>query len=218
MSTCEEIGARIKQLREQEQMTQAQLAEKMNTSREAINLWERGARDMKTGTICALAKIFNVSCDYLLTGTSAENITLAKDLGLTNNAIEILRLLNSEIQYPYRRIELESFNFIIEHCNSVTRSIYEYLTTDFRHSYTLRTKPSSVLKDNGKILVTLKHDEFSEKCLVFKQSAQNADLTYLTIDSDIFDQACLSNIATELRIKKQSLLEEGAIKFDDSNN
>lgn len=218
MPTCEEIGARLKRLREQKQMTQAQLAEKMNTSRESINLWERGARDMKTGTICALAKVFNVSCDYLLTGTSAENITLAKDLGLTNNAIEKLRLLNSEIQYPYRKMELKSLNFILEHCHPIARFVCEYLTTDFSHAYRLNNKPSEKIKENGKLTFMFEYNMLTEKTLIFKNSEDITGFSYLPVNPDIFDQSFLSIITTELKNTKQYLQKEGVITFDNPND
>lgn len=41
-STQEEIGSKIKQLRIEKKMTQAELAEKMNVSSSAISKWERG--------------------------------------------------------------------------------------------------------------------------------------------------------------------------------
>ena len=40
-STQEEIGSKIKQLRTEKKMTQAELAEKMNVSSSAISKWEK---------------------------------------------------------------------------------------------------------------------------------------------------------------------------------
>ena len=91
--SCEEIGSRIKDLREKAGLTQADLAKEMHVSREAVNQWERGARDLKSGTIIELAEFFHVSCDYILTGTEAHNTDLLRDLCLKNEAAEYLRSL-----------------------------------------------------------------------------------------------------------------------------
>lgn len=60
------ISKRIKEQRENQDMTQKELAQKLNRNRETINQWENSARDLKTEDIAALAKIFDVSTDYLL--------------------------------------------------------------------------------------------------------------------------------------------------------
>ncbi len=60
------IGERIKQLRENKGLTQAQLAKEFKLSRSAVNYWEMGLSVPSTQYIIELAKFFNVSADYLL--------------------------------------------------------------------------------------------------------------------------------------------------------
>lgn len=56
---------RLKDLREDSDMNQSELAKKINCSQRSISSWETGFRDIPTETIIELAKIFNVSMDYM---------------------------------------------------------------------------------------------------------------------------------------------------------
>ena len=60
------MADKIKQLREQMGYTQAELARKLKLTRSSINGWEMGLSVPSTPIVVELAKIFNVSTDYLL--------------------------------------------------------------------------------------------------------------------------------------------------------
>lgn len=60
------LNEKIRNLRKQNNMTQEQLAEKLNVSRQAITKWESGAGQPDIGNIKALAEAFGVSFDELL--------------------------------------------------------------------------------------------------------------------------------------------------------
>lgn len=64
---------RIKQLREQSKLSQQELADKLNVTKQAISQYERGIRKPDYETILSLCDLFNVSSDYLLGKT---NMTL----------------------------------------------------------------------------------------------------------------------------------------------
>ncbi len=57
---------RIKQLREDSGMLQKELAAKIGVSRYAITGYESGKREPDLEKIIALAKVFDVSIDYLV--------------------------------------------------------------------------------------------------------------------------------------------------------
>lgn len=141
MSACEEIGARIKTLREKKGLTQAELGEQMHTSRELVNQWERGARDLKTGTIIELARYFEVSCDYILTGVKAQHLDMHEYLGLSESALNTLHLIVEERQNgsfpPGPEAALCGINSLLEHVEGLTlaTSLGEYLLADFAHIY-----------------------------------------------------------------------------------
>ncbi|MDM5250986.1 MULTISPECIES: helix-turn-helix transcriptional regulator [unclassified Lysinibacillus] len=60
------IGQKIKQLRSRENLSQEQLANKLNLSSQAISNWERGKSFPDIMNIISLSDIFGVSLDDLL--------------------------------------------------------------------------------------------------------------------------------------------------------
>jgi len=68
------IGKRIKQLREEKNITTIALAEIIGVERTSISKWETGARSNPTSTpLKKLSEYFGVSMDYLL-GLSDERV------------------------------------------------------------------------------------------------------------------------------------------------
>lgn len=62
-------------LRKQAGMTQADLAEKLNVSRQTVSRWEMGTAKPEMDTLIALSDMFDVSLDYLLRDKPLENHT-----------------------------------------------------------------------------------------------------------------------------------------------
>ena len=62
------IGKTISALRKQKGWTQVVLAEKLGVSDKAVSKWESGGGYPEVSQLPVLAKIFNVSIDYILTG------------------------------------------------------------------------------------------------------------------------------------------------------
>lgn len=56
---------RIRELREEQHLTQRQMAELLQISRSAYSSYERGASDIPLGVICGIADIHRTSLDYL---------------------------------------------------------------------------------------------------------------------------------------------------------
>ncbi|WP_295166763.1 helix-turn-helix transcriptional regulator [Ruminococcus sp.] len=79
------LSDRIKQLRESNSLTQAELARRLSLSRSAINAWEMGLSVPTSQYIVELSKLFNVSSDYIL-GIN-ETVTLSVS-GLTDEQID----------------------------------------------------------------------------------------------------------------------------------
>lgn len=57
---------RIKQLREEQGISQRLLAHKIGASPKAVSFWETGKVEPSAKYICGLSDVFEVSCDYLL--------------------------------------------------------------------------------------------------------------------------------------------------------
>lgn len=62
------LGARIAALRRGKDMSQEQLATVLGISPSAVGMYEQGRREPSAAMLVALAKLFGVSTDYLLTG------------------------------------------------------------------------------------------------------------------------------------------------------
>jgi len=65
------IGRKISELRKEKNMTQMELADKMNISFQAVSKWERGNSMPDISKLPELAEILGVSVDELL-GTKSE--------------------------------------------------------------------------------------------------------------------------------------------------
>ena len=62
------IGARIAILRRSAGFSQADLAKRLRISPSAVGMYEQGRREPAADILIAMADIFGVSTDYLLTG------------------------------------------------------------------------------------------------------------------------------------------------------
>ncbi len=60
------IAEKIKQLRKDNKMTQEDLAEKLNVSRQTISKWETNIAIPDADNIVAISKLFNITTDELL--------------------------------------------------------------------------------------------------------------------------------------------------------
>lgn len=61
---------RIKELREDNDLTQRQLAKKLDMSQPQYFRYEQGYRDIPTDILIALADLYNTSTDYILGRTN----------------------------------------------------------------------------------------------------------------------------------------------------
>ena len=60
------IGQRITELRKEQKISQIQIANALDVSRQAVSKWESGASDPSTANLLALAKLFGISAAELL--------------------------------------------------------------------------------------------------------------------------------------------------------
>lgn len=60
------LGKKLQALRKQRGMSQEQLADALNVSRQAVSKWELDATLPDTANVVSLSRIFEVSTDYLL--------------------------------------------------------------------------------------------------------------------------------------------------------
>ena len=82
-----DFGNVLKTLRLKKNMTQAQLAQKLGLTKSVISAYKTGLRLPSYDILIHIAKIFNVSTDYLLGLENKREIDLS---GLTENEITAL--------------------------------------------------------------------------------------------------------------------------------
>lgn len=109
-----DIGDRVKQLREAANLSQAQLAKKLDVKSQTVNQWEHGERDLKTGYIIKLANFFGVSADYILCLEDCKThgkTNIVESIGLSEEAINVLEKMKNDDVY-------RSANTVLLYCLS----------------------------------------------------------------------------------------------------
>ena len=86
---------RIKALREARGWTQAELARRLNITRNGVNSWEQGLSMPSPACLVDLAKLFSVSTDYLLGVERLESVNVT---GLKEEDIALLAQLADRLR------------------------------------------------------------------------------------------------------------------------
>lgn len=72
------IFHRIRDLREDADLSQTELSRHLNISQRAYSHYENGTRDIPIGILIAIADFYDVSIDYLLNRTDCERLSRNK--------------------------------------------------------------------------------------------------------------------------------------------
>ena len=132
-----EIGNKINQLRKLSGMTQEQLAEKLNVSRQTISKWESDSTSPDLESIVKISRIFHVSLDDLLkegeagvANKTAEQITLEDLMKINLHNRKMTLLLISGLIFIM--VSILNFAYVIA-LQSTTLStqymLYRYIVT-----------------------------------------------------------------------------------------
>lgn len=121
------IGERIKELRIRNDLTQTDLARKLQLSRSAINAWEMGISIPSTQYIIELATLFKTSADYILEINREESINIS-DLSNEEKNI-IYRLVRSfaSNQFLVELLKKNNVELSEDDLDNLDPSISEYL-------------------------------------------------------------------------------------------
>lgn len=68
-----DFGEQIKRIRQQENLTQEQFAERLNVSRQAVSNWENNKNLPDIGMLILMSDVFQISLDQLIKGDSQMN-------------------------------------------------------------------------------------------------------------------------------------------------
>lgn len=103
------FASTLKNLRESQNITQEQLADYLKVSRPTIAGYETKSRQPDFEKLEKMAKFFDVSIDYLLTGSEFKTVTVAPNKPLSE------KLLNREVLDSYKKLSLESKQDVLKY-------------------------------------------------------------------------------------------------------
>ncbi|MFV3012012.1 helix-turn-helix domain-containing protein [Clostridium botulinum] len=88
------FGDRLKELREEKEMTQEELGKFLNVSRQTISGYEAGAIEPSISNLVKLADIFNISLDYLLGRTKERYNLNLKDKKNKELLLDLIKVID----------------------------------------------------------------------------------------------------------------------------
>lgn len=196
-----EIGKRIAKLRKKCQMTQNELAESVGLSRPILAKIETGSQPLKPDQLYSICKVLGVTADFLLSGVATENVTISDDLGLSQSAIEALKMLKNS---SYGKDILYGVNMLLEKVegHELLESLYYYFTIDFDSAYYDVSVSRFV---DGKIQQTEFNVPHAIEELHFKNDSGDA----IEIEVSMLRFALLEGIKNEMNIIRKQVRDRG---------
>ena len=100
------IGKTIAELRKEKGWTQIELAAKLNVSDKAVSKWESEGGFPEITQLPVLAKIFDVSIDYLMTGKKEEPIITLDDMDSKKRMFYLIEHddVDNYLKYGYEKV------------------------------------------------------------------------------------------------------------------
>lgn len=193
------IGKRIKELRAEHNLTQANLADNLNIAKTTLAAYEQEKNEPNIRILIKLSKYFNVSVDYLLgitdVKTTKPTIAYISDyLGLTERSIEALHMCNNVVkQNPnsYIKQKQKVFNMFFEPSCEVLEHMTSYLyfsATHFKDFY----------DDSSDALHPISHLELWD----------NVEKSSYSDDWDLWSKALLLIVEEDLMHIREKILQE----------
>lgn len=102
--------------------TQKGLADVLNIRPQTVSLYVNGTTQPTPDTLVNIAKYFEVSVDYLLTGVSSYNKEMNQELGLTETSIKMLQKVNGMENFDGMSTVIDTLNNLLS-----DRDFYEFL-------------------------------------------------------------------------------------------
>mgnify|MGYP000286706128 CR=1 FL=1 len=236
------IGKTIASLRKSKGWTQVELAEKLNVSDKAVSKWESEAGFPEISQLPALANLFGVTIDYIMTGKTAEKERI---LNSKAKSVKVKDLPNDEFNKQVQsaiRNGIISIKKLKEIANFATikRALYEYPIHPFELAYKMYQQEKwrelfefsvdfainglsdSIIRQNKKdietaILETWTKDNQPNYIRIL---CINNDEMYVSRSEilcgrrDDHNQKSIQEVVDYLNAVRQRIIEELAIKLD----
>lgn len=236
------IGKTIASLRKSKGWTQVELAEKLNVSDKAVSKWESEAGFPEISQLPALANLFGVTIDYIMTGKTAEKERI---LNSKAKSVKVKDLPNDEfnkqVQSAIRNgiINIKKLKEIANFA-TIKRALYEYPIHPFELAYKMYQQEKwrelfefsvdfainglsdSIIRQNKKdietaILETWTKDNQPNYIRIL---CINNDEMYVSRSEilcgrrDNHNQKSIQEVVDYLNAVRQRIIEELAIKLD----
>lgn len=146
------IGAFIKRLRQDNNMSQNDLAKLIPINREAISKWECGRTIPDSSTILILSKIFKVSADEIMCGEYKNCDNKQKIDNISLILYDDRNLIKKKLN-KISKILLASIIFIL-FITTIFLSYYFFNSYDSVKIYTLEAKQDEIYLTDGTIMLT----------------------------------------------------------------
>ncbi len=136
------LGNRIKEEREKLNLSQDELADKMDITRQAISKWETGKSYPDIEKILKLSNLFNLSLDELVKGDKAFQENLIKEgkagtsgltiLGYVAIALGVIVCIWGGAEYSFNLMGSEFMSFLVGGLVLITAGLAFIRSTSFR--------------------------------------------------------------------------------------
>ena len=97
------IGERIIALRKEKNISQTELAKRLNVSRQAVSKWEQGLSSPDTVKLIQLAEILETEVEYLATGAHPEPSSVVLNVVETVERVEEKVIVKEVIRHVPRK-------------------------------------------------------------------------------------------------------------------
>lgn len=159
------VSERIKEIRETNNLTQAEIANKLGISVSGYRKIEYGERDPNIDLIRDLSNMFNISSDYILGLTNLENSLYEKkfEVMLAANNLKIAELQYLKVKDREGADSIETVNAygnLLQIKGHYNKSFYEYMI-DFFDQPSPNPYEDLILKDKFPIKYEIKPDSIS---------------------------------------------------------
>lgn len=105
------VGERITQLRKEQNISQGQLADSLNVSRQAVSKWENDQSSPDTLKLILLAEVLNTEVEYLATGRKPVYEEAPIVLNMVQKVDKVVEkpVIKRVVRVKYRRNPVEYF-------------------------------------------------------------------------------------------------------------
>ena len=117
------FGEKLSLLRKQRGMTQMELAEKLDISRQAVSKWERGTAEPSIENMVSIGRVFDVSVDDLLDANLYHQDVPTVQVAVKERENESLQELREEQAEPVYQKESEKRRLSVFHVSAIAACV-----------------------------------------------------------------------------------------------